>query len=365
MISFANLRLRPSPTLTTSLTASLLLALISFPAMAAWAQTNTEALPETVSVASDSESGETGSFDFFDGAAPINLEQLREMQDRFAEIAEKVGKATVNVQVGISQGSGVIVSRDGYVMTAAHVIGGANRDATIKVGTREFKAKTLGLNRTIDAGLMKITEAGRFPYLEIGESGTLTPGQWVMAIGHPGGWDEDRGLVYRIGRVLQVTDSLIGSDCSLVGGDSGGPLVDMNGDVIGIHSRIGVRLRDNIHVPADAFTESWEDLASGKDWGRGVGGRNRANEPWMGFTIKRDSLEIERVVPDSPVAKAGLQPGDVLLELNGQKISNAFRLQFLLSQLKPKETAKIKYQRGDEKIEVDVIVGSQAERDDR
>ena len=304
-------------------------------------------------------------FDFFDNKAPIDIEQLREMQDHFRELAAKVNSATVNIQVGRAQGSGVIVSRDGYIMTAAHVIGGANRDAWVQLGDKRLKAKTLGLNRTIDAGLAKIVEPGKYEYLELGESESLAPGQWVMAIGPPGGFDEDRGLVYRIGRILRRDRRTIATDCALVGGDSGGPLVDMDGAVIGIHSRIGGSLTNNFHVPVDTYTTSWDDLASAKDWGEGIGGRNRANDPWLGFVLKGNTMEIETVTKNGPADKAGLKPGDIILELGKSKVQSQFRLQRLRARLKPKEKIKIKYKRDDEESEAELIVGSQDKNPNR
>ncbi len=303
-------------------------------------------------------------FDFFGGEAPVNIEQLREMQDHFAELSQDVADATVSVQVGNNQGTGVIVTRDGYIMTAAHVISGANLPARITLPNGDkLEATTLGLNRTVDSGLLKINDKGKYPYLNPGVSTDLKNGQWVMAIGHPGGWNEDRGLVFRIGRILRKSDTAISTDCSLVGGDSGGPLVDMNGDLIGIHSRIGMQLTDNIHVPVDQFSEQWDDLSSGRDWGRGIGGTNPANEPWMGFNLKGDrSLEIDSVVPNGPADKATLQEGDELVEMNGDRLRNRIRFGRLMRSLDPGDEIKFKIKRGDEELEIELKVGSRADR---
>lgn len=301
-------------------------------------------------------------FDFFGGDAPVSIDQLKQMQDHFKELAEDVLDATVSVQVGQNQGTGVIVTRDGYVMTAAHVIGGANRNAIIKLpdGT-ELEAKTLGLNRQYDSGLLKIKAKDKYPYLSPGVSADLKTGQWVMAIGHPGGWEEDRGLVFRIGRILNNGESSISTDCSLVGGDSGGPLVDMNGDVVGIHSRIGMRVSDNVHVPVDAFSEQWDDLSKGRDWGRGIGGVNPANEPWIGISLEGSSLVVERIVKDSPADKAGIKKGDVLLSMNGKKLTSQNRFGSLLRDISPKDKIKLKIERDDEELEIELTVASKAD----
>ncbi|MGI9516237.1 MAG: S1C family serine protease [Pirellulaceae bacterium] len=316
-----------------------------------------------VSETAGEENQTVGAFDFFGNKSPASIEQLREMQEHFRELSEDVADATVSVQVGQNQGTGVIVTRDGYVMTAAHVIGGADRDATIRLpdGT-QLDAKTLGLNRTIDSGLLKITEKGKYPYLSPGISEDLKTGQWVMAIGHPGGWDDDRGLVFRIGRILRLNDSAISSDCSLVGGDSGGPLVDMDGSVIGIHSRIGASLTTNIHVPVDVFTEQWDDLASGRDWGRGIGGSNPANEPWLGLSLVDGEMKIETIVPDGPAESAGLKEGDLITEFDGQRITNVFRFSRIFRNSEPGDVVKITVDRDGEEVEVELTIGSQDDR---
>ncbi len=312
--------------------------------------------------ADDDSAAESARFDFLGDQSPVNVEQLRQMQEHFHKLAEEVSRATVNVQVGSSQGSGVIVTRDGYVMTAAHVIAGANRNAviTLQDGT-PLKAKTLGLNRTIDSGLLKITEDGKYDYLSPGESGTLKAGQWVMAIGHPGGWDADRKLVYRVGRILNASENIIRTDCSLVGGDSGGPLVDMDGNVIGIHSRIGASLSSNVHVPVDVFSGEWDDLTAARDWGRGIGGANPASEPWIGLSLKERTLEIESVKEEGPAAVAGLQTGDVILEIGGTRITSYRRFVARATSLNPGELIKIKYKRGDEELETELTVASRAD----
>lgn len=325
-------------------------------AAAAQAQTETEISEEEAAEVADSSDID---FDFLGTQSPVSIEQLRQMQQHFTELSRDVIEATVSVQVGQNQGTGVIVTRDGYVMTAAHVIGGANRPAIIKLpDSTELKATTLGLNREFDSGLLKIDEAGKYPYLSPGVSADLKAGQWVMAIGHPGGWEEDRGLVFRIGRILNHGDSAISTDCSLVGGDSGGPLVDMDGNVIGIHSRIGLRLTDNVHVPVDVFSEQWDDLTHARDWGRGIGGVNPANEPWIGMSFEDDSLIVESVVKDGPADKAGIQAGDKLMTLDDVRIGSQRRFGFLFNRLDPKDTITIKLKRGEEELELEVKVGS-------
>src|SRR5262249_42222176 len=154
------------------------------------------------------------------------------------------------------------------VLTAGHVSGTPNREAMLVLADgRRVKAKTLGNNRGIDSGMMKITTEGKYPFVPLGNSTDLKKGQWVITVGHPGGYNPNRSPVVRVGRVLNRTNGYIESDCTLVGGDSGGPLFDMQGNLVGIHSRIGWNITDNVHVPVDTYRDTWDRLAKAESWG--------------------------------------------------------------------------------------------------
>ena len=209
------------------------------------------------------------------GAAPADVKELRDIERQVAAVIAKVTPAVVGVRVGPGQGSGVIVDPDGTILTAGHVSGQPGRDATVLMpdGT-QYKAKTLGRNNQIDSGMMKIVtdKAIEFPHVEIGKSGVLKKGQWVVAIGHPGGFRTNRTPVVRVGRILRANPFEVQTDCTLVGGDSGGPLFDMTGRVVGIHSRIGGQsIAENVHVPIDTYRQTWDRLAKGEAWGGALG----------------------------------------------------------------------------------------------
>lgn len=286
-------------------------------------------------------------------AIPETIEDLRAMQDNFSTLAERVKRATVGIDCGGAQGSGVIISRDGLVLTAAHVIGQPGLDASIRLyDGRTVVAKTKGLAHNLDSGLMKITDPGDFDYLDMGESESLKLGQWVMAVGHPGGYEAARGMVVRVGRVLSLTSRVIRTDCTLVGGDSGGPLVDMKGNVIGIHSRIGARLTDNMHVPIDVFAAGWDELESDKETG------GRQGRPSLGVTLKGDDgLEIESVQPDGPAEKVGVKAGDIIVEVNGKSITTRAQLGDELNNLTIGTEISLKVVRGTEELEFRMLVG--------
>jgi len=201
-------------------------------------------------------------------ATPESIEDLKAIQKQTKLVLDKVVPATVGLRIGSAAGSGVIVNEEGIVLTAGHVSGAADRPVEILLHDgRRLKGKTLGGNNGIDSGMVKITDKVPFSWVEMGDSGKVKEGQWCIAVGHPGGFKSGRSPVVRVGRVQNITSNLIRTDCTLVGGDSGGPLFDMNGKVIGIHSRIGVGIADNVHVPVDTYRETWGKLAKGEVWG--------------------------------------------------------------------------------------------------
>ena len=312
-------------------------------------------LPEiSIDVLLDFETSEDETF-LFDGGVPESLDQLRSMESRFKKLTEKVMPATVNIQMGASQGSGVVVTDDGYILTAAHVIGGKPfQEARIIFpdGTR-YRAETLGVNSgRIDSGMLKIINPKKksFPYVNLGISEPLEPGQWVMAVGHPGGLDKDRGLVTRIGRIVTTSDRVIRTDCTLVGGDSGGPLFDMNGELIGIHSRIGLKLSDNFHVPVDQFSDNWDKLAQGLI----LSGR-----PSLGFDVIDQSNVVKSVKEKSAAAKAGLKVGDSILKIEDEGVTDKADMIAAIKGLGlfPNQKIVVRIKRKDEEEDLDFVVG--------
>jgi serine protease Do len=302
------------------------------------------------------ENSETDQF-LFNGKLPTSMDDLQSMEERFKKLSEKLMPATVNIQMfsganGPSQGSGVVVSADGYILTAAHVIGEPNQIANIVFPDgKTYKAKTLGVNTgVIDSGMLKIVDDNDtfFPHVNLGISSSLKLGQWVLAIGHPGGWDKDRGLVTRIGRVIGKTSRVIRTDCTLVGGDSGGPLFDMNGELIGIHSRIGRTLSDNYHVPVDQYSDNWDKMAQGLV----LNGR-----PYFGVDVVDSSNEIKSVNEKSPAAKAGLKKGDIILAIDATEIGDKAAIKVAFSTVLPNQKITVRIKREDEERELEVIVG--------
>jgi len=291
----------------------------------------------------------------FAGDAPSGLEELKAMQTHVKELTAKVLPCTVGVQIGQAWGSGVIVSKDGYVLTAAHVAGNPNREAKFVLSDgRIVEGKTLGLNRTLDAGLMKITEKGEYPHCEMGKSQDLKEDQWCLATGHPGGYHKDRGLVVRLGQIQLTERDAITSDCTLVGGDSGGPLFDMQGRVIGINSRISGPVTSNIHVPVDAYHEGWDRLVKADVWGHLPG-----QEPVLGVSGVENSkvAKLATVGKESPAEKAGIKKGDVVVKFGDKDVSDFASLKAAVLDHQPGDKVTVQLKRGEESLDVTVTLG--------
>lgn len=293
------------------------------------------------------------------GGVPRTLEQLQEMEQQQQRVAGKIGECTVNVQIGAAQGCGVIVTSTGYILTAAHVGMRPGKSALITFSNgRSVTATTLGMNRTVDAGLMKINDGQNngapWPHATLGRSDGLKTGMWCIASGHPGGYERERGPVTRVGRILKVRDEAIVTDCALIGGDSGGPLFDLTGRLIAVHSRIGNDVADNLHIPIRHFDDTWERLAASEAWGYLPGFRpvlGVRGDPKVGIA------RIDVVNIGSPAEQAGLQVGDVVEQFGDVVLSDFTSLTAAVADTMPGERVACWVRRGNDRIRVLVEVG--------
>jgi len=320
--------------------------------------------PDSAVVAATHVSIEPGIDRLLRGDDPRDLKELKVLQKQQSKVAEKVHRVTVNLQHGSTQGSGVIINEDGYILTAAHVAGKPKQRITVVLhdGLR-VEGISMGVNRDNDAGLVRILknrDDNNQPWAHAALPAMderLKVGQWCIAGGHPGGWMPDRPSVIRVGRILRVTDTTIVTDCSLIGGDSGGPLFDLQGKLIGIHSRIGVDVDDNMHVPMKVFITSWDRLANSEAWGTLPGFK-----PVIGVTASRTSdakkeCVIGNVSANGPAAQAGVKAGDQIVRFNGSEITSFDRLKEEVDATVPGERVTLEVLRDGKRITLRLIVG--------
>lgn len=197
---------------------------------------------------------------------PQSVEDLQRIEHQLQQVLPQVLPALVCIEVNNGSGSGILVSEKGLVFSAAHVVD--KQDTVLKIilpdGTR-LPGKTTAQNSDSDAGVAEVT-TGLNKDLPRVEKAEKLPrvGDWVFALGHGGGLDRKRGPMVRLGRVVSLKNGVIQTDCKLIRGDSGGPLFNLNGELIGIHSRIGSGLEDNLHVPMKDFNALMEAPSNGK-----------------------------------------------------------------------------------------------------
>lgn len=257
-------------------------------------------------------------------AGEPDFEPFLKLQENVQSLLPKVRPAVVAIFTGDGTASGVIMSEDGLILTAAHVAERPGRELRVILedGT-VVQATTLGLDKTTDAALMQLNDTERkWPHVKVSRQVIKAqPGEWCFALGHPGGFDEKRGVVLRVGRIVKQTANSLQTDCVLMGGDSGGPLFDLNGDVIGIHSLIWEGRNENMHVSMAPFLRSWDEMKGSHvihTWGIGSGG-------YLGIGTEmnaKGALEVVEVIAGSPSEKAGIKTGDVILSLNGEAITD-------------------------------------------
>lgn len=288
--------------------------------------------------------------------APAGLDDLKAIERHVKKLAARVSESVVSVVVGDGVGSGVVISEDGLILTVAHVSGEASRNArVIFPDGKSVRARTLGANYGIDSGLMKITEPGKWPYVPTGLLDDARMGDWVLAFGHPGGFDKERSHVVRLGRIILLSPEMVQTDCTLTAGDSGGPLFDMHGRVIGIHSRISESTAGNFHVPISTYHDTWTRLASGENWGSDPPRPRRAYIGARGVDDPR-GCRLERVDENGPAHRAGVRVGDVVVKVNDEEVKDAAGFRRLLQSTQPGDEVKLELRRDDVEISVTVTV---------
>ena len=303
---------------------------------------------------------------------------LQSRQRLLQSSLKDVRPAVVSVTDGIGFGTGVVVSGDGIVLTASHVVesSGSRQRRRRKIyvvfpdGER-LRCELLGRNRDSDAAMLKIRDlppqGSEYPHVEMGHSSELRRGDWCFALGHPGGRREDRPTVVRFGRVLSVGAQTIVSDNAIVLGDSGGPLFDLEGRLIGIHSMITRIIVENRHAAIDVWHRGWQRMREGRSWGElRISDTNLASTGFLGVGLRWNDYEarVSRVIKNSPADRGGLQRGDELLTINGMRFADRLGLNSLLAQLDERKAIPVTVRRDGRKKTLNVTTGRLPEEDD-
>ena len=268
-----------------------------------------------------------------------------------------------------SLGSGFIVDKEGTVITNNHVINNAE-DIVVRVGEKEYKAKIVGADPYMDIAVLKIDSKDTFTPVKFGDSDKARVGDWVMAIGNPFGLGGTvtAGIISARNRDINLTryDDFIQTDASINQGNSGGPLFNMDGDVVGINTAIiapnqSGSIGIGFAIPSNAASSVIDQLVKFGETKRG----------WLGVRIQEVTKEIADVEKlkntegalvasvgeKSPAEKAGLQPGDIILKFDGQKIDTMRTLPKLVSRTEVGKTVELEIWRDKKLITKKLTLG--------
>jgi len=275
-----------------------------------------------------------------------------------------------------AHGSGFIISKDGYVVTNAHVIDDSQNVAVELEDKRELKAKVIGVDKLSDIALLKV-EASDLPFVELGDSDKLDVGQWVVAIGTPFGLDytATQGIVSALSRSLPKDTYVpfIQTDAAVNPGNSGGPLFDLDGQVVGVNSQIysrsggymGVSFAIPSNIVKNVTDQLKENGSVSRGWlGVGIQGIDKKLAESLGMSNSKGSL-ITSVNPDSPADKAGLQAGDVITQFASKSVDEVSDLPVIVGNTPIGAKVEVAFIRAGKNKTLDVTVEKLKSKDDK
>ncbi|MGB1707180.1 MAG: trypsin-like peptidase domain-containing protein [Rubripirellula sp.] len=278
-----------------------------------------------------------------------------ELQASIQRTINSVQPAVVAIRGSRSAFSGVIVSPDGHVLSAGHAVKPGSRYQVILPDGRRFRARGKGSNSRADCALVQITDkVANLPFAQIGDSSNLVANQPCIGISFPGGQGTREQPAVRFGRVVRKArpGGMLQSTALMEPGDSGGALFDLDGRVIGIHSRIGRSMTQNFEVPIDVYKKYWTELNSENSFTGNsrliLGIEARQREDALGITV-------EKVLEDSVAEKSGLQVNDIITLINGDETGSLAALRAALAKAAGKRLDKFpfKVKREDEIISLE------------
>jgi serine protease Do len=253
-------------------------------------------------------------------------------------------------------GSGFIISPDGYILTNTHVVNNASKITVKLTDRREFDGKVVGSDEKTDVAVIKITAKGDLPVVRLGDSNKLRPGQWVLAIGSPFGFENSvtAGVVSALARG-NVGESgngyvpFIQTDVAVNPGNSGGPLFNLNGEVVGINSQIYSRSGGyegiSFAIPIDVANNVAEQLIKSGHVSRGRIGVtiqevSAATAESFGLDRPRGAA-VASVEAGGPADKAGIEQLDIILSVNGRGVETSDQLPLMIAEIKPGQSAQL------------------------
>ncbi|MGO2958151.1 MAG: trypsin-like peptidase domain-containing protein [Acetobacter sp.] len=276
-----------------------------------------------------------------------------------------------------ARGSGFLISADGYVVTNNHVVKGATKvTVTLDDGTT-LPAKVIGRDGKTDLALLKVTSSQKLPFIELGESEDVQPGEWVIAVGNPYGLGGTvtAGIVSARGRDINEGpyDNFIQIDAPINRGNSGGPLFTQDGKVVGVNTAIlspsgGGSIGIGFAIPSDTVRSVTDQIRKTGHVVRGYLGVNAQvispamskalNLPATADGVPPAGALIASVSPDSPAEKAGLKAEDVITAFNGQKVASPHDLAVRVASIAPGTEVKLDYIRGGKAQNLTLKIGN-------
>lgn len=262
-------------------------------------------------------------------------------------------------------GSGFIIDEKGHILTNSHVVRGADKiRITLKDG-KSYEAKLIGIDSGIDLAVLK-TEAKNLPYMALGDSSKIRPGEWVIAIGNPYGFSNSvtAGIISALGRSLDDIGkkNLIQVDAPINPGNSGGPLIDIDGKVIGVNVAIAAKAQGiGFAIPINAAKEVLSELIE----------KGKVVRPWLGLYMRdvdqrlaeylslpsADGVLITDVIQNGPAHISGLQQYDIIKEIDGAKVQKATEVTALIRSKKPGMVMSFNIYRGGKIWRINASVG--------
>ena len=274
-----------------------------------------------------------------------------------------------------AQGSGFIISAEGYILTNNHVVDGAEKIEIELTDGRKFDAEVKGTEPESDVAVLQI-DANDLPYLELADSDTLEVGEWVLAIGNPLGLSHTvtAGIVSAKGRGLGLAEleNFIQTDAAINFGNSGGPLINLDGKVVGMNTAIAGSTGNigiGFAIPINMAKYAYEQIIESGTVERGLLGVKKIedltpiNAPFFGLDENTKGVLIPNVIPDSAADKAGIKHNDVILEVDGKPVQSALNLQTRISMLKPGTKVELTIWRDGKRKKINVELGKRSSVD--